>query len=117
LKSRKGLSERDWPVLRDSNGRILVYSILGGDIRHRFFGGKAAINPKKNQIAVENFPGDVAIFDLVTGDRLANFVISGSAAFFKFNLEGNKLLVLSDDQSVYAFDLTKVAAQTTTEAK
>jgi hypothetical protein len=111
------LSEGDWLVRRDSNGRVLVYSIRDGDIRHRFFGGKAALNPKRDQIAVENFSGEVAIYDLNTGDRHANFVISGGAAFFRFNLEGNKLFVLSDDQSAYAFDLNKVAAQKTTEAK
>jgi hypothetical protein len=59
----------------------------------------------------------VAIYDLDTGDRSANFVIGGNAAFFRFNLEGDKLFVLSDAQYVYAFDLNKVAAPKTTVAK
>jgi hypothetical protein len=113
----KGLSEGDWLVLHDSKGRVLVYSIKEGELRHRFFGGNAAINPQKNQIAVENLSGEVALYDLDTGDRQANFVINGSAAFFRYNLEGNKLIVLSDAQSVYAFDLNKVVAQKTTDAK
>src|SRR5262249_4216606 len=50
-----GLSEGNWLVLHDSEGRVLVYSIKDGDLRHRFFGGNAAINPKKNQIVVESF--------------------------------------------------------------
>lgn len=111
-----GLSEGDWLVLRDSEDRVLVYSIKDGDLRHRFFGGQAAVNPKKNQIAVENFPGEVALYNLDTGNREARFVIQGSAAFVRFNLDGNKLFVLSDAQSVYAFDLKKLAAQTTAQA-
>jgi hypothetical protein len=113
----QGQSEKDWLILRDSNGRVLVYSIKDGDIRHRFFGGKAALNPSRNQIAVENFAGEVSIYDLDTGDRSANFVIGGNAAFIRFNLEGDKLFVLSDAQYVYAFDLNKVAALKTTVAK
>jgi beta-barrel assembly-enhancing protease len=112
----KGLSERDWLVLRDSTGRVLIYSIKDGDLHHRFFGAHAAINPANNQIAVENFPGEITLYSLDTGDRQAAFVINGSAAFVKFNLEGNKLFVLSDSQSAYAFDLNKLAAKTT-EAK
>jgi len=113
----KGLSERDWLVLRDSRGRVLVYSIKEGDSRHRFFGDNAAINPKSNQIAVENFPGEITLYDLDTGDRQATFVIEGNAAFVRFNFEGNKLFILSDTQSVYAFDLNKLAAKKTTQAK
>jgi WD40 repeat protein len=113
----KGLSERDWLALRDSEGRVLIYSIKEGDLRHRFFGENTAINPKNNQVAVENFPGEITLYNLDTGDRQATFFINGSAAFVRFNFEGNKLFVLSDDQSVYAFDLNKVAAKPTTQAK
>jgi WD40 repeat protein len=113
----QGLSEGDWLVLHDTAGRVLVYSMKDGDLRHRFFGRTAAINPKKNQIAVENFPGEVALYDLDTGNRQANFVITGSTAIVRFNLEGNKLFVLSSAQSVYAFDLNKLPAKTTAQEK
>jgi hypothetical protein len=113
----KGLSERDWLALRDSEGRVLIYSIKEGDLRHRFFGDNTALNPKNNQIAVENFPGEITLYNLDTGDRQATFIINGSAAFVRFNFEGNKLFVLGADQSVYAFDLNKLAAKTTTQDK
>ena len=113
----EGLSESDWLVLHDSEGRVLVYSIRDGDLRHRFFGGVAAINPKRNQVAVENFPGEVALYDLDTGERRASFRINGSAAFVRFNLDGNKLFVLSGAQSVYTFDLDKLDARTSAQAK
>lgn len=106
----QGLSEGNWIMLHDSNGRLLVYSIKDGQLRHRFFGGNGAINPRRNQIAVENFSGEIALYDLDTGDPQANVIINGSAAFVRFNLEGNKLFVLSDTQSVYVFDLNKLAA-------
>jgi hypothetical protein len=107
-----GLSEADWLVLHDSENRVLVYSIKSGELRHRFFGRNAAINPKKNQLAVENLPGEVALYDLDSGERLTTFVIGGSAAFVRFNLTGDRFFVLSDAQSAYAFDLNKLAPGT-----
>jgi hypothetical protein len=105
-----GLSEGNWLVLHDSEGRVLVYSIKDGELRHRYFGRHAAVNPSRNQIAVEKFPGEVALYDLDKGDRQAGFVIAGAAAFVRFNLGGDKLFVLSDAQSAYAFDLDKLAS-------
>jgi hypothetical protein len=105
----EGLSEGDWLVLRDSEGRVLVYSIKDGDLRHRFFGDNAALNPRRNQIAVENFPGEVTLYDLATGDRQAAYVFKGGAALVRFNLAGDRLFVLSDAQTAYAFDLNKAA--------
>jgi WD40 repeat protein len=105
----RGISEGDWLVLRDTAGRVLVYSIATGEVRHRFFGDTAAINPRRNQIVVENFPGEVELYDLDTGDRRATFRINGSAAFVRFNLEGSRLFVLSDAQTAYNFDLDKLS--------
>ena len=105
-----GQSEGDWLVLRDTAGRTLVYSLKTGELRHRFFGTKSAMNPVRNQIAVENFPGEVSIYNLETGNLLTNFIINGSAAFVRFNLQGDKIFVLSASQAAYAFDLNKSTA-------
>lgn len=113
----RGFSEGEWLLLHDSEGRALIYSIKDGDIRHRFFARQAAINPKRNQIVVQNYPGEVSLYDLSTGERAANFVINGSAAFVRFNLEGDRLLVLGDTQTVYAFDLNKLAAANNSQTR
>ncbi|HEV2864743.1 MAG TPA: M48 family metalloprotease [Pyrinomonadaceae bacterium] len=106
-----GLSEGNWLVLKDTEGRVLVYAIKEGELRHRFFGKHAAVNPRRNQLLVENFPGELSLYDLDTGDRRATLRINGTAAFTRFNLGGNRLLVLNDTQTAYAFDLDKLAAK------
>lgn len=113
----RGLSEGDRLVLHDSEGRVLIYSLKTGELRHRFFGDTAAVNPKRNQVVVENFPGEVSLYDLDTGDLKANLRIAGAAAFVRFNLAGDRLFVLSDAQTAYAFDLDKLAAASTTPAQ
>jgi len=109
FRVRTGSSESDWLLLYDSTDRVLTYSIKTGELRRRFFGNHAAINPERNQIAVENFPGEISIYNLETGERQANFVINGDAGFVRFNPEGNKLFILTAAQSAYAFDLNKIA--------
>lgn len=105
----RGLSEADRLVLHDSEGRVLIYSLKTGELRHRFFGDTAAVNPRRNQVVVENFPGEVSLYDLDTGDLKANLRIAGAAAFVRFNLAGDRLFVLSDAQTAYVFDLNKIA--------
>jgi len=106
-----GQSEGDWLVLNDSEGRVLVYSISKGELRHRFFGRHASINPSRQQLIVENTPGELKLYDLATGDTLATYVLKGKAVFLRFNLQGNRLFVLNDAQTAYNFDLSKMVAK------
>jgi len=106
-----GFSEGNWLVLRDDNNRVLVYSIKDGDLRHRFFGAKAAMNPRGNQIAIENYPGEVTMYDLSTGNQQARLRFKTAAAFTRFSLDGKRLLVLTAGQVAYAFDTDKLTAK------
>ncbi|MDM7924353.1 MAG: M48 family metalloprotease [Pyrinomonadaceae bacterium] len=107
---RYGQSERDWLVVNDSQDRVLVYSLSDGTLRHRFFGSHAAVNPMKNQLVVENVPGELALYSLDTGDKIADFVVGGGVSFSRFSLDGNRLFIFSDQQVGFAIDLTKVKA-------
>ncbi len=106
-----GFSEGNWLILRDTNNRILAYSIKDGELRHRFFGATAAVNPGRNQIAVENHVGEVTLFDLETGDSMGKLDFGKSVAFLRFTLDGRRLFVLSSDQTVYALDSEKFSTQ------
>jgi len=106
-----GQSEGDWLVLNDSQGRVLVYSLAKGELRHRFFGHHASINPGRQQLVVENTPGELKLYDLSTGDTLATYVVNGKAVFLRFNLQGTRLFVLNDAQTAYSFDVGKIVAK------
>ena len=103
-----GFSESDWLVLRDDNNRVLVYSIKSGELRHRFFGAHAAMNPSGNQVIVENYPGDLTLYDLATGNTQARLRFKSATAFVRFSLDGKKLFVLTAGQVTYAFDLDRL---------
>lgn len=103
-----GFSEGNWLVLRDDNNRVLVYSITDGALRHRFFGANAAVNPKGHQIAVQNYPGELTIYDLATGNSVSRLRFKTPAAFTRFSLDGTRLLVLTAGQVAYAFDTERL---------
>ena len=106
-----GFSEGNWLVLHDDNNRVLIYSINDGELRHRFFGANAAMNPSRNQVIVENYPGELTLYDLATGDTQARLRFKTSAAFVRFSLDGKKLLVLTSGQVAHAFDIDRVVGK------
>lgn len=106
-----GFSEGNWLVLHDDNNRVLIYSIQDGDLRHRFFGANAAMNPSRNQVVVENYPGELTLYDLATGDPQARLRFRTGASFVRFSLDGKKLLVLTTGQVAYAFDIDRLSAR------
>jgi hypothetical protein len=107
----KGFSEGDWLVLRDDENRVLAYSIKEGNLRQRFFGSYAAINPTRNQIVVENYPGELTFYDLPNGETQTHLAFPGTTAFLRFTLDGKKLFVLNSEQTAYLFDLQKLPAK------
>lgn len=104
-----GFSEGDSLVIRDSDNRVLVYSLSSGELRHRFFGAEVAINPSRPQIVVENYPGELTMYDLATGDPQGRLVFNRDTVLTRFSLDGKRLFVLTADQIAYAFDVDKMA--------
>ena len=105
-----GFSEGNWLVLHDDNNRVLIYSIKEGELRHRFFGANAAMSPSRQQLIVENYPGELTLYDLATGSSQARLRFKNGAAFVRFSLDGKKLLVLTSGQVAYAFEIDKMSA-------
>jgi hypothetical protein len=107
---QSGFSEGNWLVLHDDNNRVLIYAIKEGELRHRFFGANAAMNPSRQQVIVENYPGELTLYDLATGNSQARLRFKNGAAFVRFSLDGKRLLVLTAGQIAYAFDTDKMSA-------
>jgi hypothetical protein len=104
-------SEGDWLILQDSNNRVLAYSLKEGVLRHRFFGARAVVNPSRQQIVIENYPGELVLYDLSTGTSQKRLIFNRPSAFARFTLDGKQLLVLTAGQTAYAFDVNKLTMQ------
>ena len=91
---------------------MLIYSINDGELRHRFFGSNAAMNPRRNQVIVENYPGELTVYDLATGNAQARLRFNTGTVFVRFSLDGKKLFVLTSGQVTYAFDIDQLVRKT-----
>jgi WD40 repeat protein len=108
FRIKSGFSEGDWLVMQDSDNRVLVYSIKDGNLNHRFFGAEAAVNPVRKQIVVENYPGELTLYDLASGEPQGRLVLNRDTVLTRFSLDGKRLFVLTAEQVAYAFDLDKM---------
>ncbi|HEX8369723.1 MAG TPA: M48 family metalloprotease [Pyrinomonadaceae bacterium] len=104
-------------VISDSANRILIYSISQGNLRHRFFGGYPTLNPAGSLIAIENEPGQLAIYDLASGAPLEKLYFGKPISFAQFNADGKRLFVLTANQTAFVIDADKLASQTTNSVK
>jgi hypothetical protein len=80
---------------RDSEGRVLAYSIADGLLHQRFFGNNAGVSAAKDLIVVENYPGELTFYSLSTGDIKSRVRMSDAAVLMKLGPDGKTLFVLS----------------------
>jgi hypothetical protein len=60
-------------------------------------------------MSVRTERGALAVYELATLELRATYDFNSRVAFSAFGADGKRLLVLTSDQTVYLFDLTKKA--------
>ena len=110
FRVREAFATGDWLTVADSENRILFYSLKTGIQKHQFFGGNVAVNAKNNLAVIENISGQVAIYDLNSGDKLDEMTFKTPVAFAQFSVDGKKLLILTFEQEAFLIDATKLSS-------
>lgn len=108
---RRVFANGRWLTIIDSENRVQIYSLSDGELRWRFFGDNAVINPAKPLALVENLSGQLSVYDLNTGKKLNELLFPSSIVFARFDKDGKKLFVLAGNQNYYLFDSDKLALQ------
>lgn len=101
----------DHLTIIDSENRVQIYSLASGNLKWRFFGDNAVINPAKSIAVVENMPGQLSVYSLETGKKVNELLFPASVTFSQFSKNGEKLFVLAANQNYYLFDSGKLTAQ------
>jgi WD40 repeat protein len=94
-------------VLSEALNRVAVYSIATGKVRARFFGSAAVLSSNGERLCLSNERGQLHVYDLSTLRQLDEFAFASRIAMKSFSIDGQKLLVLTDDQNVTLLDLSK----------
>jgi Peptidase family M48 len=97
----------DYLTIKDSENRILIYSISTGGILWKYFGDNVAIDSVNSIAVIENVSGQLSIYNLKTGRKTDELLFANSIEFAKFNKEGTKLFVLTTNQVCYLFNVSE----------
>jgi len=96
----------DWLVVTDNQNRVLLYSISSGELRARWFGNHPRISRNGDRLCLANGRGHLVVYDLRSLRQLGELSFASPVSAHGFSEDGNRLLVLTSDQTVFVFDST-----------
>jgi WD40 repeat protein len=92
-------------VLSRGDRRVYVYSIEDGQSRARLLGIRPTASSASDLLALEESPGHLVVYDLLHGDKLDEQNFTAGIAYSHFSVDGQHLLVLTEDQTVFILDM------------
>lgn len=102
----------DWVVVTDTQNRVLIYSLKTGAQLGRVFGGFAAVSAQTGLLCVENETGKLAVYDLKSMEKKADYIFSNPIAMVRFNSNAPQLFVLTVNQTAYLLDMSSLTNPT-----
>jgi len=110
FQPESGYANGDFVVINDDQNRTKVYSLSSGHPLGSVFGTVSVVSNPAKLLAVENQIGQVDIYRLPSLEVQGHLAFSSPVALLKFSADGGRLLVVTKNQNVYAFDSAKIAS-------
>lgn len=101
----RAVASGDWLVVQDSTRRSLVYSLATGELKGRIFGGDAAVSAARGLVCVQNEPGQLVVYDLVSNERRDELRFSSPVVLIRWGADGKQLFALTASQEAYVLDV------------
>jgi WD40 repeat protein len=98
----------DWVALSDNHHRVMVYSLSTGELKGRLPGESAVLSLSAGLIAVDTEQGKVVIYDLPGLQKRSEISAPSAFSIAKFSSDGKQMLFITQDQTVYLFDVAKI---------
>jgi WD40 repeat protein len=96
----------DWLVVTDNRNRVLLYSILNGGLKAKWFGYNPQMSQGGNRLCVSNGRGQLIVYDLKTLRPMREFSFRNRVVADIFSEDGKRLFVLTNDQTTFIFDVS-----------
>lgn len=100
-----GVSDGDWIVVAAGENQILTFSLRTGEEKGHFFGAAPLVVAAAGVVAVERDAKELDLYDLNTQQLRSRFVFSDPIVLKKVSDDGKRLLILTNSQTVYLFDI------------
>jgi len=102
----------DWLVVTDNLNRVLLYSASTGERKAEWFGYHPEISRNGEWLCLANGRGHLVTIDLRTLKQTSDLSFANHVSAYTFSGDGKRLLVLTDDQTVFVFDAAAGSATT-----
>lgn len=100
-----GVSDGDWIAVAAGQNQILTFSLPSGEEKGHFFGIAPLLVAAAGVVAVERDAKELDLYDLNTQKLRSRYVFSDPIAMKKVSADGRRLLVLTNTQTLYLFNL------------
>jgi len=97
-----------WAVAEATDDQIVTYAVPSGEEGGHFFGTRPIFS-SSGLLAVQSEKGEVTLYDLATSEVRQHYNFAQPIACKAFSEDGKRLLVFSNDQTVYLFDTTQAS--------
>jgi WD40 repeat protein len=91
-------------IVTDNRNRLLVYSLTTGEVQTRLFGSRPRLSRDGTRLCLTNGRGQLSLYDMRSLKRTAEFSFSAPVSSHEFSGDGTKLMVLTNDQTVFVLD-------------
>ncbi len=100
-------------VIADNRHRVLLYSVVTGEQRAKWFGDHPQLSPRGNRLCLANGRAHLLVYDLKTLKQTNDYFFADRVVLKIFSEDGNRLLVMTSDQTLFVLDLAQGEATPT----
>jgi hypothetical protein len=75
-------------IVTDNRNRVLVYSLVSGEVRQRLFGSRPKLSRDGEQLCLTNGRGQLALYDLRSLKQTAEFSFAAPVSSHEFSGDG-----------------------------
>jgi len=105
LRFSGGSATRNWAVMEAVGDQILTYALPSGDEAGHFFGAKPVLSTS-GLLAVQGEAREITVYDLASSEQKQQYRFTQPVAFKVFSPDSRRLLVFTNDQTMYLLDTT-----------
>ena len=109
---RGSISTMDERLFVTHRGFVEIYSIATGLKEGEIPGSPRAYSKTANLVSVQGEnTNELAVYDLNSREKVDEFTFASDVRFDHFSKDGNRLLVVTEDQTAYFLDISKCMGQ------
>jgi WD40 repeat protein len=116
LRFLSASANRNWAVMQAAGDQTLTYTLPTGEEKGHFFGSRPVIS-SSGLLALDSAKREITLYDMGTSEEVQHASFAAPVSFKAFSADGKHLIIFTNDQTVYLFDVTRKSPSESVETK